>query len=86
MKIDGISSAMQPKAEVIKQPKKAKETSFQDQLALSKEAIQMTQLKAESRISYLEEIQSRVRNGYYDQNTVINKVAESILNSDDLVK
>ena len=86
MKVDNISTAYQAQtvsSKTTKVDEKQKE-SFQDQLTLSKEAIQLTKDKTNSRAVYLEEIKSRVKNGYYDQNTVIDKVADSILTHNEL--
>ena len=86
MKVENISTAYQAQAASSKTTKvdeKPKE-SFKDQLTLSKEAIQLTKDKTNTRAVYLEEIKSRVKNGYYDQNTVIDKVADSILTHNEL--
>lgn len=86
MKVDNISTAYKSQAIVQKSKTVNSEQKevFKDKLTLSEEALKLTTDKTNSRAAHLEEIKSRVKNGYYDQNTVIDKVADSILTHNEL--
>ena len=68
-----------------KKVNKSVERSFDDQLKLSKEAVKMSSEISQNRDSYLNEIKDRVKNGYYDQTNILDKVAESIIDKDEIV-
>jgi hypothetical protein len=56
---------------------------FEDKLDISMEARKVANVD-NSREAFLEKVKHKISSGFYDQKDVINNVADSILESDDL--